>query len=128
MADIEKLSKQIEQGHSKHDEKAVHHALSEMHSWKAHGSSQHQIDVALKDLSHKLHKDGVLPHMSIIGFDKKHDTLIVNDKTTHTVALLDANLHKIEKHDKSLDKHERPLSAEEHSELLKLEKKSRRYR
>lgn len=124
MANIEHLSKQIEQGISKHDSKAISQALHEMHSWKAHGSSQKQIDIALQDLSHKLHKDGYLPGISIIGFDKNHDNLIVNDKSKHSVQVLDANLHKVEKkHEEKLDtKHERPLTTEEKQELTKLEK------
>ncbi len=104
---IEHLSKQIEQGVSKHDSKVIGQVLHEMHSWKAHGSGQKQIDVALQDLSHKLHKDGYLPGLSIIGFDKNHDKLIITDKSRHSVPVLDANLPKVEKHQEKLDtKHE----------------------
>ncbi|CAN5691433.1 hypothetical protein BH10CYA1_BH10CYA1_04250 [soil metagenome] len=123
MANVEHLSKQIEQGIAKHDPQTIHQVLHEMHSWKAHGSSQKQIDVALQDLSHKLHKDGYLPGISIIGFDKNHDSLIVSDKSKHSVHVLDASLHKVDKHEKQLEtKHERPLTPEEKQELTKLEK------
>src|SRR3982751_3009332 len=114
MANIEHLSKQIEEGISKHDSNAIGQVLHEMHSWKAHGSTQKQIDVALQDLSHKLHKDGYLPGISIIGFDKNHDNLIVADKSKHSVHVLDAYLHKVEKHHEKLDtKHERQLTPQE---------------
>lgn len=123
MANIEHLSKQIEHGITKHDSRAMSQVLHEMHSWKAHGSSQKQIDVALRDISHKLHKDGHLPGLSIIGFDKHHDNLIVMDKNKHSVHVLDANLQKVEKHHEKLDtKHERQLTPQEKQELTKVEK------
>jgi hypothetical protein len=87
MQGLEKVFNQVEQGIANHTTSILHEFVRDLQSLEHFGVSQKQITAELNALNNKLHHDGLLPDMNIVGFEKgDHGSLIVNARQSHDLS------------------------------------------
>ncbi|HEY9717773.1 MAG TPA: hypothetical protein V6C69_09910 [Trichormus sp.] len=117
MRNVENFTNDIEQALAKHDSTAMQKFVQDLHAWKpdgTHAATQKQIDKELQFVNNKLHHDGYLPGLNIVGFSVEKEAkgngkgdgeplkLILNAKGT-------SNLFSVDSHGKELDMHRKEM-------------------